>query len=65
MIRGVQAVKARSEPKTTFFCLSNSNSVFIDTILRVSNTPPRASPRFPFRRFALTPPALAPAAPRP
>lgn len=42
MIRGVQAVKARDEPKTTFLCLSNSNSVFIDTILKVSHTPPLA-----------------------
>jgi hypothetical protein len=36
MKRGVQAVKARQDPtKTTFFCLSNSNSVFINTILAV------------------------------
>ncbi|KAL8292277.1 hypothetical protein RQP46_001743 [Phenoliferia psychrophenolica] len=34
MMRGVQAVKARQEPtKSTFFCLSNSNSVFINTML--------------------------------
>ena len=38
MIRGVQAVKARALPETTFFCLSNSNSVFIDTILKVSTS---------------------------
>lgn len=37
MIRGVQAVKAREQPKTQFFCLSNSNSVFINTILKVSS----------------------------
>lgn len=35
MVRGVQAVKARAVPDTTFFCLSNSNSVFIDVILKV------------------------------
>ncbi|GAA5945666.1 hypothetical protein JCM1841_000860 [Sporobolomyces salmonicolor] len=34
MKRGVQAVKARVDPQATFLCLSNSNSVFIDTILR-------------------------------
>ncbi|KAM0748956.1 hypothetical protein T439DRAFT_364472 [Meredithblackwellia eburnea MCA 4105] len=34
MMRGVQTVKNRQEPtKTTFLCLSNSNSVFIKTIL--------------------------------
>lgn len=35
MIRGVQKVKAREQPNTQFFCLSNSNSVFINTILKV------------------------------
>ncbi|GAA5865280.1 hypothetical protein JCM1840_003975 [Sporobolomyces johnsonii] len=34
MKRGVQTVKARADPQATFLCLSNSNSVFIDTILR-------------------------------
>ncbi|TFY71949.1 hypothetical protein EVG20_g1058 [Dentipellis fragilis] len=33
MVRGVKAVKAASTPETTFFCLSNANSVFIKTIL--------------------------------
>lgn len=34
MKRGVQTLKAREAPYTsTFFCLSNSNSVFINTIL--------------------------------
>jgi len=33
MIRAVKALKSRS--KTTFFCLSNANSVFINTILQV------------------------------
>lgn len=35
MARGVKAVKAASKPSTTFFCLSNANSVFISTILQV------------------------------
>jgi pyridoxal phosphate phosphatase PHOSPHO2 len=35
MVRGVKAVKAASVPETTFFCLSNANSVFISTILEV------------------------------
>ncbi|ETW80594.1 hypothetical protein HETIRDRAFT_418592 [Heterobasidion irregulare TC 32-1] len=34
MVRGVKAVKAASKPATTFFCLSNANSVFITTILQ-------------------------------
>ena len=33
MIRGVSALKSRG--KTTFFCLSNSNMVYITTILKV------------------------------
>ncbi|KAK4057259.1 hypothetical protein OIO90_001756 [Microbotryomycetes sp. JL221] len=37
MIRGVQTTKARHEPKTSFFCLSNSNSVYINTILKHHN----------------------------
>lgn len=35
MARGVKNLKARSNPQTTFFCLSNANSVFISTILEV------------------------------
>ena len=35
MVRGVKAVKAAAKPETTFLCLSNSNSVYIDTILKV------------------------------
>lgn len=35
MKRAVLALQAASTPETTFFCLSNSNSVYIDTILRV------------------------------
>jgi len=34
MIRGVKDLKAASTPQTTFFCLSNANSVFISTILK-------------------------------
>jgi len=34
MIRGVLDLKAASTPQTTFFCLSNANSVFISTILK-------------------------------
>ncbi|KZV74442.1 hypothetical protein PENSPDRAFT_601577 [Peniophora sp. CONT] len=34
MVRGVKAVKAAAKPETTFLCLSNSNSVYIDTILK-------------------------------
>lgn len=45
MMRGVQAVKARASPATTFLCLSNSNSVFIDTILRVSPPTHLSTPR--------------------
>lgn len=36
MVRGVKDTAAASTPKTTFFLLSNSNSVYIDTILEVS-----------------------------
>lgn len=36
MVRAVKAVKAAAKPETTFLCLSNSNSVYIDTILQVS-----------------------------
>lgn len=35
MIRGVKDAKAREDPKMTFLCLSNSNQVYIDTILKV------------------------------
>ncbi|GBE80684.1 phosphatase phospho-type [Sparassis latifolia] len=34
MIRGVQALKAKSNPSTHFLCLSNANIVFISTILK-------------------------------
>lgn len=34
MKRGVKNLKAHESPKTTFFLLSNSNTVYIDTILR-------------------------------
>ena len=34
MVRGVSALKARG--KTTFFCLSNANIIYITTILKVS-----------------------------
>ncbi|KAI0930478.1 hypothetical protein AcW1_009148 [Taiwanofungus camphoratus] len=34
MARGVQNLKAKSSPKTTFFCLSNANIIFISTILK-------------------------------
>ncbi|KAG0701323.1 putative phosphatase-domain-containing protein [Suillus ampliporus] len=33
MVRGVTKLKGASNPTTTFFCLSNANSVFISTIL--------------------------------
>ena len=33
MVRGVSALKSRG--KTTFFCLSNSNIIYISTILKV------------------------------
>jgi len=33
MVRGVTNLKGGSNPTTTFFCLSNANSVFINTIL--------------------------------
>jgi len=35
MIRAVQTLKASSQRKATFFCLSNANAVFISTILQV------------------------------
>ncbi|KAJ3550101.1 hypothetical protein NM688_g5110 [Phlebia brevispora] len=34
MVRAVTTAKAKSNPKTTFLCLSNANSVFIKTILK-------------------------------
>lgn len=37
MVRAVSSLKARGE--TTFLCLSNANSVFIDTILKVPSRP--------------------------
>ena len=35
MKRGVRNLKARQDVDTTFLCLSNSNKVYIDTILQV------------------------------
>lgn len=35
MKRAVTELKKRS-PETTFICLSNSNEIYIDTILKVS-----------------------------
>jgi hypothetical protein len=35
MIRGVTHLKASADPKVTLICLSNSNQVFINTILKV------------------------------
>jgi len=35
MIRGVTHLKASVDPKVTLICLSNSNQVFINTILKV------------------------------
>ncbi|SGY14259.1 BQ5605_C010g06121 [Microbotryum silenes-dioicae] len=37
MLRGVQTAKARTDSKTRFLCLSNSNSVYINTILKHHN----------------------------
>lgn len=34
MVRGTTALKSRA--KTTFFCLSNANIIFITTILKAS-----------------------------
>ncbi|EIN11890.1 hypothetical protein PUNSTDRAFT_99192 [Punctularia strigosozonata HHB-11173 SS5] len=34
MVRGVNKLKVSQDPKTTFFCLSNANEVFIKTILK-------------------------------
>ncbi len=39
MIRGVTHLKASADPKVTFICLSNSNQVFINTILEVCLKP--------------------------
>lgn len=36
MVRGVKKLKETADPTTTFFCLSNANSVFISTILKVT-----------------------------
>ena len=36
MIRAVTNLKGAEDPTTTFFCLSNSNEVFINTILQVA-----------------------------
>ena len=35
MVRAVSNLKAKSSPRATFLCLSNANSVFITTILKV------------------------------
>lgn len=45
MVRGVSKLKAAG--KTTFFCLSNANEVFIKTILKVrmlSSIRPQSDP---------------------
>ena len=39
MVRAVTKAKEKSNPKTTFLCLSNANSVFITTILKVCTSP--------------------------
>jgi hypothetical protein len=40
MVRAVQGLKEGSNPKTMFFCLSNANSVYIETILQVRPSSP-------------------------
>lgn len=35
MLRAVRGLKAADSPSTSFFLLSNSNTVYIDTILKV------------------------------
>ena len=35
MVRAIRNLKEAADPDTTFFCLSNANSVFISTILQV------------------------------
>ena len=67
MVRGVKAVKAAAAPQTTFLCLSNSNSVYIDTILKVrahlsSRSP---LPRLNNSYFPPTPPQPVAAPPPP
>lgn len=44
MLRAVHGLKAAQSPSTSFFLLSNSNTVYIDTILKV-----RALPSLPPR----------------
>lgn len=39
MIRGVTHLKASADPKVTLICLSNSNEIFINTILKVCLKP--------------------------
>ncbi|TCD69831.1 hypothetical protein EIP91_006144 [Steccherinum ochraceum] len=34
MVRGITNLKNKASPQTTFYCLSNANSVFISTILK-------------------------------
>lgn len=36
MIRGVKALKSNKSPKTDCFLLSNSNQVYLETVLKVS-----------------------------
>lgn len=36
MVRGLKDLKNSEKTETTFLCLSNSNSVYIDTILKVN-----------------------------
>ena len=44
MVRGVSALKSRG--KTTFFCLSNANIIYITTILKVSGSVMRNTASF-------------------
>ncbi len=45
MIRGVKALKAAPSVDTTFFLLSNSNTVYIDTILAERGLQPPSGPQ--------------------
>ena len=45
MKRAVLGLKERKGDDVTFLCVSNSNNVYIDTILKVSYPPPPQSSR--------------------
>lgn len=45
MVRGVTSLKADSEVDTTFFLLSNSNIVYIDTVLSAKKLQPPEGPK--------------------